>query len=59
MFRAVVPAEGHEIGSQELPQIAVQATRMSPIAGGAGHEPAEPLVLDAARFRSKPRTNRR
>jgi DNA-binding NtrC family response regulator len=48
MFRAVVLAEGHEIGSQEFPQIVAQAARMSPIAGGAGHEPAEPLVLDEA-----------
>jgi DNA-binding NtrC family response regulator len=48
MFRAVVLAEGNEIGSQEFPQIAAQATRMSPIADGAGHEPAEPLVLDEA-----------
>jgi hypothetical protein len=48
MFRAVVLAEGHEIGSQEFPQIAARATRMSPIAEGAGHELAEPLMLDAA-----------
>jgi DNA-binding NtrC family response regulator len=48
MFRAVVLAEGHEIGSQEFPQIVAQAARMSPIAGGAGREPAEPLVLDEA-----------
>jgi DNA-binding NtrC family response regulator len=48
MFRAVVLAEGAEIGTQEFPQIVVQATRLSPIAAGAEHEPAEPMMLDEA-----------
>jgi DNA-binding NtrC family response regulator len=46
MFRAVVLADGVELGTQEFPQIVAQATRMSPMIAGADVEAAEPLLLD-------------